>query len=309
MSVYCKTRADNSKAWYYDFSYNKQRYRGVAGKTKSQAERVLGKVRDQVISGRFELTQGVKNPKIQDFAKVFLRRRKSKRSIKRDKLSVRTLLRYFKGNHLSEIESHHIEDYIERRGEDGVANSTINRELACLKRMFNLAIEWNEARKNPVIGVEFLEEPDARNRFLSILEIDLLLNSAPNHLRNILFTAINTGMRRGEILNLTWDRVHITGVIHPHIMVSKETAKGKKSRAVPLNDGMISLLSKIRSDQVGSEYVFLGTHGKNLTRIDKPFKNTLKRTGITDFRFHDTRHTFSSHYLMNGGEFYRSKKS
>ena len=298
MGVYSKKRTDGTTAWYFDFMHDRVRYRGIGGATKTQALRALEKRRSEVLSGDFGLVNKVGNPKIEQFAEVYLRRRQHLRSHKRDDLSVRTLLKCFKGKFLMSIKPEDIEDYIVARRADGVANGTINRELACLKKMFNLAIKWGEAKRNPVVDVEFLEEPPGRTRFLSEEEAQRLIDCCSDHLKPIVMCALNTGMRLGEILALRWDHVHIKNVIEPYLEISE--TKNNKKRFVPLNDDMLELLRSLKDN--GSEYVFLGTHGRRLTLVRKPFVNALQEAGIEDFRFHDLRHTFASHYVMNGGD-------
>lgn len=297
MSVFFKIRKDGTTAWFYDFTYNKIRYRGVGGATKSQAMRTQEKIRDEVLTGEFGLANRVGNPPIEDFAKTFLERRKHIRSHKRDALSARTLLKFFKGKVLLSIKPQDIEEYIGQRRNEGVTPATINRELACFKRMYNLAIKWGDAKKNPVNDVDFLEEPPGRTRFLSEDECQRLINRSASHLKPILITALNTGLRLGEILSLQWQQVHIDSVAEPCIEVIH--TKNNKTRFVPLNDDMVTLLSSLRRD---SEYVFLGARGKPLKSVRKPFESALKRTGISGFRFHDLRHTFASHYVMSGGD-------
>ena len=281
-----------------DFMFQRQRHRGIGGTTKTQALRALEKRRSEVLSGDFGLVNKVGNPKIEEFAEVYLKRRQHLRSHKRDALSVRTLLKFFKGESLMSIKPANIEDYIGSRLKEGVSNATINRELACLKKMYNLAIKWGEAKRNPVTDVEFLEEPPGRTRFLSEEEAQRLIECSSEHLKPIVMTALNTGMRLGEILSLKWDQVHIKKVIEPYLEISE--TKNNKKRFVPLNDDMLELLQSLQHS--GSEFVFLGTRGKRLTEIKKPFANALKRAGIEDFRFHDLRHTFASHYIMSGGD-------
>ena len=142
MGVFAIKRMDGSKAWYYSFMYNGVRYRKLAGSTKTQALLAMEKVRNSVINENYELAGRISNPKIEDFSDTFLERREHLRSSKRDKLSVKILLRYFNGRTLQSITSANIEDYISYRKSTGVSNSTVNRELACLKRMYNLAINW-----------------------------------------------------------------------------------------------------------------------------------------------------------------------
>lgn len=298
MGVYKKQRKDGSTAWYFDFMYDGIRYRGVGGTTKTQALRAMEKRRTDVLNGEFCIDIPVNNPRIEIFAITYLERRRHLRSQKRDDLSVRTLLGFFKGFKLQSISPSDIEDYIGKRLATGKTNGTINRELACLKRMFNLAIKWSAARKNPVNNVDFLEEPPGRTRFLSIDEARRLIDCAADHLKSILITALNTGMRRMEILTLKWDQVHIDKVIQPYIEI--KVTKNNKKRFVELNDDMVTLLKGM--NQNFSEYVFLSKRGKPLKSVRKPFLMASKKAGIEDFRFHDLRHTFASHYLMNGGD-------
>ena len=88
MSVYSKKRKDGTRAWFYDFSHNKVRYRGVGGATKTQAIRTQDKIRTQVLNGEFELQREVRNPKIEEFAVTYLKRRKHLRMHRRDKFLV-----------------------------------------------------------------------------------------------------------------------------------------------------------------------------------------------------------------------------
>ncbi len=195
MSIYSKTRKDGTKAWLYDFMHNGIRYRGVGGATKTQSLRTLDKMRSDVLNKENGLVLKARNPKIEEFAETYLVGRKHLRYHKRDALSVRNLLRYFKGRKLMSITASHVEDYIGKRLKDGVTNSTINCELTCLKRMYSLASKWGDAKINPVKDVNFLEEPPGRTRFLSQKEAVRLISCASKHLQPIIITALNTGMR------------------------------------------------------------------------------------------------------------------
>lgn len=301
MSVFFKKRKDGTLAWYYDFMYNNIRYRSVGGTTKTQALRAQEKRRSKVISGEFDLEGRVGNIKIEKFAQTYLERRKHLRSHVRDGLSTRTLLKFFKGKTLYSIRPQDIEDYIGYRMNCRVANATINRELACLKRMYSLAIKWGEAKKNPVKDVDFLEEPPGRTRFLSERECRRLIECSDNHLKPIIITALNTGMRLSEILTLNWKQIHIDIVIDPYIELGVDLGqtKNNKKRFVPLNEDMVSMLKTTNN---GSPFVFLGTREKPLKSVRKPFVKALERAEINDFRFHDLRHTFASHFVMNGGD-------
>jgi integrase len=93
--------------------------------------------------------------------------------------------------------------------------ATLNRELACLKHMFNVAckglieLKGGLLHENPVSAVEFLEARNIRDRILTPKEFARMLEVCPDHLKPVLQCAYHTGMRKGEILGLTWDRVDL----------------------------------------------------------------------------------------------------
>lgn len=133
-------------------------------------------------------------------------------------------------------------------------------------------------------------------RYLSEEEIEQLLNSCDNHIRPIIITAIHTGMRRGEILRLKWEHIDLKNdIIHVY-----ETKSGE-NRDIPITNTLKETLLKIKSDSC-SEYVFTKINDKKmpLKDIKTIFSTALIKAGITNFRFHDLRHTFASHLVMNG---------
>lgn len=235
---------------------------------------------------------------LEKFIQTYLERREHLRSRKRDQLSASHIEKYFKGKILSSISSASIEDYISFRRNEKVSNATINRELACMKRMYSLAIKWGDAKYNPVLDVALLEEPPGRTRYLKLEEVQRLIKASNKSLKPIIIMALNTGMRLQEILSLKWDRVHLENTIEP--FVELDETKNNKKRFIPLNDDLVQILQSIRNNH--PEYVFVGMHGHPLKSIKTVFATALKKAEISDFRFHDLRHTFASHFVMNGGD-------
>jgi integrase len=135
---------------------------------------------------------------------------------------------------------------------------------------------------------------------LSEKEAKELIEKSAEHFKPIVITALNTGMRHGEIVGLTWDRVHLDNVIDPYIEL--EHTKNNKKRFIPLNEVMIDLLKKLHDESKNDIYVFPSKYGNRLYRTSKTLKNTLENTTISNFRFHDLRHTFASHFIMRGGD-------
>ena len=148
---------------------------------------------------------------------------------------------------------------------------------------------------NPVKGVKFLPEK-RRLRFLMPDEIRILLEACSEDFRMIVITALNTGMRRGEILGLKWDDVDFD---RRQLLI--RDSKNGESRTVELNDLLTRELQLYRDQQrPRPAHVFTGVTGNSLTTIQNTFMRTRERAGLPDLRFHDLRHTFASHLVMNG---------
>ena len=107
----------------------------------------------------------------------------------------------------------------------------MNRELALLKRMFNLAIDWDlYLGSNPVRKVKFFQEINLGFRILTVEEEGKLLDNATPYIQDIVVLALNTGLRIGEILSLTWERVDLEKKL-----LSVFADKTHKTRTVPIN--------------------------------------------------------------------------
>jgi len=128
-----------------------------------------------------------------------------------------------------------------------------------------------------------------RNRVLSVEEEESLLANNALHLQPIILIALNTGMRKGEILSLKWDNVHFNNNI---FIITALNNKSKKTKRIPINSVLRnSLLElKLRSGS-NSEYVFLCDEGLPIKEIKTAFKNACRRANIEGLRFHDLSHT------------------
>jgi integrase len=212
---------------------------------------------------------------------------------RRDRFSVNNLQAFFKDECLLDITAEMIERYKAARLES-VEPATVNRELACLKHMYTKAIEWGYARTSPAKVVRKLKEPPGRLRYLKPEEVEALLSCCSEHLRPLVVTAVNTGMRRGELFDLKWPQVDLR-----NRKITVVNTKNNESRVVPVNQTLYRELAGLRGKSE-SEYVFLNRDGDRLKDVRAGFLASLKRAGIKDFRFHDLRHTFGSHLVMQG---------
>ena len=175
-------------------------------------------------------------------------------------------------------------------------DASVNREMSCLRHIFRKAVEWEMIEQSPFSRGKslMLKENNKRFRFLMEDEITKLLDACPGYLHNIVECALNTGMRKGEILGLKWEQIR-NGFIYLH-----ET-KPKEARQIPVNDALEIMFKEIRKKQyLTSEYVFT-YQGKHVDDVKGSFYTVVKKAGIIDFRFNDLRHTFASQLIMKGG--------
>jgi len=176
------------------------------------------------------------------------------------------------------------------------SDASVNRVTACLSHLFSKAVEWEKIEQNPFSRGKSLiiKENNQRTRFLTEDEVTNLLDECPKYIRNIAECALNTGMRKGEILPLKWDQIR-NGFIY-----LRET-KTKEPRQIPINDDLEAMFKGIRKEQhLRSDHIFLH-EGKPIKTIRVAFIGALRRADIEDFSFHDLRHTFASQVIMKGG--------
>ncbi|MCX5657771.1 MAG: site-specific integrase, partial [Candidatus Omnitrophica bacterium] len=175
-----------------------------------------------------------------------------------------------------------------------VSPATNNREVACLKCILNKAVEWGKLKDNPIKKVKLFRENNKRLRYLEKEEIIRLLANCNRHLRSMVVVALNTGMRKGEILGLKWHDVDFRqGIIY-----LLDTKNGEK-REIPMNEQAKTALIRVRKHP-DSPHIFCKGDGKPFGNVRKSFYTALKKSGIIDFRFHDLRHTFASQLVMSG---------
>lgn len=283
--------------WYIDYSFNGKRVRKRVGRSNKMAEQALKAVEVALMKDEF---LGVKQHKEILFDKLcseyltFSKANKTEKSYGRDRISIEHLLKAFGGMSISDITARELERYKSMRKEE-VKPATINRELSCIKHMFTKAVHWDYLPENTLRTVAKFKEPPGRTRYLSEEEIERLLYCCAEHLKPIVIMAMNTGMRKGEILNLKWSDIDMINRI---IMV--RTSKNNESRSVPINETLYSEFLKLQGDCTSDNAVFTDKTGKPIKNIDHAFEGARKRAKLKDFRFHDLRHTFASHLVMNG---------
>ena len=184
------------------------------------------------------------------------------------------------------------------QGDKPRAPATCNRYLASLSACFNTAIRWRWLLLNPCKDVERLAEPAGRVRFLSDDErVELLKacnHSGNSDLYTIVVLAVSTGARRGELTGLEWSDVDL----ERGQLVFRDT-KNTETRAVPLRgEGWRLLRERSKVRRIDTRLVFPNKFGDGPAQFQKSWDIALDKAGITDFRFHDLRHTTASYLAM-----------
>ena len=281
--------------WFIDYYVNGRRKRESVGPSKELAQIVLKKRKVQIAENKFLDVRKQKRIHFRDMARLYLESysKPNKRSWDRDELSIKNLNAFFGSKYLHEINALDIENYkVERRQK--VSPATVNRELACLKHIFVKAIEWGKIASSPASKVKKFREPNRRVRYLEEEEIERLYETCSEHLRPIIAVALNTGMRKGEILNLKWADVNLRTRV-----ISILNSKNGEKREIPINDDLARTLFGVRKNPK-SPYVFCKEDGMPYRDVKVGFRAALRRAKIKNFRFHDLRHTFASHLVMRG---------
>jgi integrase len=285
--------------WYIDFTSQGKRIRQFGGYTKEQARNTLAKIRIEKLDEKLGFKKPEKSEPVpfEEFADDFLEDycKQNKRSWKRDEFSLNSLKEFFKGNTLQNIGAEKIERFKAKRKAE-VSPSTVNRELACLKTLFNKAVEWEKIEKNPAVTVKKFREPNARERILSPEEARHLIECASPGLRPVLIVALNTGMRRNEILSLKWEDVDFG---KSFVLISN--SKSGKSRKVPMNATVYETLRAL--PQASSDYVFFNSETKtHIKNIRTAFLSACRSAEIKGVRLHDLRHTAASKMIEAGAD-------
>ena len=229
-----------------------------------------------------------------------------KKSAHKDRLHVRNLRVVLGGKVMNTLNAQDVRQHIDKRKTDGVSNYTINRELEVLSAAINYCNrEWEWQLPNPVKGRK-LKEPECRIRWLTQAQATALIHAARSeekapHLAEFITLALNTGMRRSEMLELEWTRVDLqSGLIY---LEGTHTKSGKR-RTIPLNETARQALcnrAQFRAQHcVSSPWVFCHPNGDRITDVKRSFATACKRAGITDFRIHDMRHTCAAWLVSSG---------
>ncbi len=217
--------------------------------------------------------------------------------------------------------------------ERGLSNQTINRDISSIKASFNRAVDWGILPVNPLAKIKKARVDDClKVRYLTDAEEYRLREAIEareerrraerdsangwraergyvllpslrdfvftDHVKPLILLSINTGCRRGELFDLTWENVDLDRRI---LTVTGATAKSRRTRHIPLNREATSVLLNWRAQSEDtSGLVFVNEQGERFDRANSSWRRLLKDAQISTFRWHDMRHHFASRLAMGG---------
>ncbi|EPG7448947.1 TPA: site-specific integrase [Pseudomonas aeruginosa] len=237
------------------------------------------------------------------------------------------------GKRLNEISQRDLESQRMAWLKAGNTDSTANRKMASMRGALSRAIEWGFLTEHPMTRLKQLKTdrkgriryllPDEEARLRQALDDrqetiraerdsankwreerhkallpDLREVAFPDHLKPLVLLSLNTGMRRGEVFNLTWADIDLKNKL---ITVEGDTSKSGQTRHIPMNKETMATIEGWRKQHPRNYgYVFPGKDGKRLDNVKKSWDGLLKLARIESFRWHDLRHTFASKLVMAG---------
>ncbi len=237
----------------------------------------------------------------------------------------------FMDRQLPDINTWVVEKWRKGRLEQGRTVATVNRDLVALKACLSRAVDWDLIDKHPLTrvkpgkvdnaGVVRYLSDDEEARFRTALkardnrmrterasanewrrergrETMPEVGTFGDHLTPMVLASINTGLRRGELFNLTWQDIDLD---RASLAVRGEGAKSGTTRHIPLNDEAVASL-RTWQHQTGATagLVFPGKTGLPLTHTKRSWANLLKAAGIEGFTWHCLRHHFASRLVTEG---------
>ena len=237
-------------------------------------------------------------------AEKYLEENRHKRSIDRDVYALKAVMPYIGTLPLERVHNDALARFRRDRIKAGRMPGTVNKELAVVRRILNLAARvWRHGNGQTWLAtpplLEMMRGPKRKPYPISWEEQGKLFPELPPHLERMALFAVNTGCRSGEIRGLKWDwEVSVPELNDTVFIIPDEAAKNGQERIVVLNQ----IARNVVEGQRGNDPEFIFTyHGKPFARVrNHAWERARAKVGLSQVRFHDLRHTFG-HRLRAAG--------
>lgn len=302
MSVYKR-----GNVWWVKFQLRGVEIRRSSfSRSKAEAQNFERKLRDEIAGlargdkPRFSFETAVKKFSEEYFISKALRESTQERYL----TSLIALSDHFGGKYLDEVNRSNIILFTQKRG------AKARKDLDCLSSLMSYMVDCEVIESNPVIGIKkkITKTPKPRVRYLTQKDYVKLLKHCAAHVKPLVIVAKETGLRMEELLSLEWSQVDLKG---REIRLSK--TKTDMPRVVPLSleaSAQISAQPRrlrcpyVFTDGTGNRYAW---NVRGLPCYRKSWEGALRRAKITNFTWHDLRHTFAS-WAIKGWHPWQNKK-
>jgi integrase len=299
------------KTYWIEYYFNSKRKRERIGPSKAAAEQRLRDVLKARAEERYINKDKAAQTTLGKLCQWYLKlpEVKAKKSYRRDGEFIRHLLRIFGEKiKIKYLTAGKVESYQNKRLSEPsprflgktIRPATINKEVTCLKTILNRAVRHDKLEFNPVKEVKKLPENNVRMRIISKNDFERLVNECPIHLKPIILVAYYTGMRRSEIVNLSWEEVDLS---KGFIRLAADRTKTSIGRSIPLHPQVKSMLAGLPKG-LKTNRVFL-RKGTPFSEIKTAFRSACNRADIKDFTFHDLRHCALNNLRLAGNDYFR----
>lgn len=290
-----------SRFWWVSYYRSGKIFRESTGETdKRKAEKFLQKRIAQIATGTF-VGFNTEKVTIDELAPDLLRDYKinGKKSLSdvetRWQLHLQPFLGHVRANNIT---TPLLSQYVDKRQQENASNATINRELACLKRMMNLGVQSGKVLR--VCHFPHLTEDNIRTGFVESDQYDKLANEFAKvglWMRALFECGYCLGWRISELLNLKVGQVDLVERI---IKLHPGTTKNTKGRTAKLTELLYQLLQQCCSGKKGSDYVFTRENGKRISDFRVVWSNACKQAELPNLLFHDLRRTACRNMVRAG---------
>ncbi|MFO0390159.1 MAG: tyrosine-type recombinase/integrase [Alphaproteobacteria bacterium] len=302
------TKRKDSPHYWYDFTIGGQRFRGSCETNDKQtAKSIAAKLRTEALHNKHL----GRKPRITldvAFAKYWKEHGQETRTgLSHTLHTFRDFLKFWgKDFYLDEINDAEINRCVADlqgriiKKDKRLAPASINRRLDMLRAVILRARRWGVTVPEVNISAHRLQMPEARTRWLTPEEAERLIEHAADHLKPIIQFALYTGARLSNITQLQWQQVDLKERIIRLRVKSK--LPGGKLLEVPISQPCYDLLQAQGVEKTGHVFTRSFKAGRTLplASIKRSFKSACKAAKITDFRFHDLRHTAASWMVQQG---------
>ncbi len=191
-----------------------------------------------------------------------------------------------------------------------VSPTSVNIDLRTLRAAFYRAARWGLIRENPFKTVPQIRFPDRGPAYFTREDFEKLLSLISERwVRELIIVAVSTGLRRGELVNLTWENVDFKGRLLCIQSSEFYRTKAGRRRWIPMSDAVFKLLREKTQRSLG-EYVFT-LNGRKIYDdwLGHKFKKYIRRAGLNErLHFHSLRHTFATWLVQEGVSIYEVQK-